>query len=342
MRAIRVLVVDDSAFVRKAVREMLEADAGIEVVGAARDGEDALVMAEELAPDVVACDLHMPRLDGIGFVRAQMARRPIPIVILSKEAADTALTVATLEAGAVEFVRKPTLHADDRLREVATDLIDRVRIAAGARVAHSRALPQTPAIKSSPAHRRADIVVLGVSTGGPQALSALLQRLPRCLPVPLVIVIHMPAGYIESLASRLDRQGTLPVEEARAGVPIQAGMAYVAPAGRHLTFRRSIDGSVIPHFSLAPLDAVHRPAVDELFRSAAVVYGARVLAVVMTGMGTDGAAGAGAVCAAGGTVLTESESTCVVYGMPRAVVERGFSSRAVPLAGMAEAILREL
>jgi two-component system chemotaxis response regulator CheB len=185
---------------------------------------------------------------------------------------------------------------------------------------------------------RADVVVLGISTGGPQALRQLVPRLPADFPVPLAIVLHMPVGYTEMYARKLDELSQLEVREAREGDVLRAGTALLAPAGRHLTFRRLPDGAVVAHLDSKPFDMPHRPSVDVLFQSAAEVYGRRVLGVVMTGMGSDGRAGAAWIKAQGGLVYTESEETCVVYGMPASVVEAGLSDRSVPLDQMARAI----
>jgi two-component system, chemotaxis family, protein-glutamate methylesterase/glutaminase len=186
-----------------------------------------------------------------------------------------------------------------------------------------------------------DIVVVGISTGGPQGLKAFIPRLPADFPVPVAIVLHMPVGYTEMYARKLDELSELHVAEAQEGDEIVAGRVYVAPAGRHLTFRR-VDGRVVAHLDLRPLDTPHRPAVDILFQSAADVYGGRTLGIVMTGMGSDGREGAAWIKARGGRILTEAEESCVVYGMPRSVVEAGLSDSSVTLENMADAILDRL
>ena len=184
-----------------------------------------------------------------------------------------------------------------------------------------------------------DIVVIGISTGGPQALKRLIPRLPAELPVPIAIVLHMPVGYTELYARKLTEQSALHVLEAQGGEVVAKGNVYFAPAGRHLSLRRSAAGDVVTHLDVRPLDTLYRPSVDSLFQSAADVFGARVLGIVMTGMGSDGREGAAWIKAKGGTVLTESEASCVVYGMPRSIVEAGLSDGAVPLEGMADAVL---
>ncbi len=337
---IRVLVVDDSAYVRKIVTQMLARSPFVEVVGTARDGRDALEQVEQLRPDVVTTDLIMPELDGVAFVREQMARAPVPIVIVSVAPESGELVLSALDAGAVDFVQKPTALASDRLLEMADDLIEKVKAAAES---HLRAVPAVPA----PALLRAtrgtvDIVVIGISTGGPQALKIVVPRFPAAMPVPVAVVLHMPVGYTELYARKLDELSPLNVVEAGHGVALRSGTVLVAPAGRHLSLKRNGNGRVVTHLDVKPLDAPYRPSVDVLFQSAADVYGARVLGVVMTGMGSDGRDGAAWIKAKGGTVFTEAEDTCVVYGMPRSVAEAGLSDRVVGLDRMADAILEHL
>ncbi|MGH9144664.1 MAG: chemotaxis-specific protein-glutamate methyltransferase CheB [Vicinamibacterales bacterium] len=334
----RVLIVDDSAYVRKVIRQMLSRSPFLEVVGAARDGREALELVEELEPDVVTCDLTMPQLDGVGFIKAQMAIRPLPIVVVSVASESGELVLSALDAGAVDFVQKPTALATDRVFEIADELIDTVKAAAAARPSVARAIPP-PAEISSATARSVDMVVIGISTGGPQALKMLIPRLPAQLSVPIAIVLHMPVGYTELYARKLNEQSALTVVESQGGEVVTKGMVYLAPAGRHLTLRRGPEGEVVTQLDVRPLDTLYRPSVDALFQSAAEVYGARVLGIVMTGMGSDGREGAAWIKAKGGTVLTESEASCVVYGMPRSIVEAGLSDGQVLLDRMADAVM---
>jgi len=340
---IRVLVVDDSAYIRKVVREMLSRSPSIEVIGTARDGEDALEQVERLHPDVVTCDLIMPGIDGVEFIQRQMSKRPLPIVIVSIAADSSDRVLSGLDAGAIDFVQKPTALATDKVFDVAEDLVAKVTAAAAAqlgRVRHEK--PQLPPATTPTFQNRYSVLVIGVSTGGPQGLKSVVPRLPADFPVPVVIVMHMPVGYTEAYAKRLDESSSLTVVEAREGDEVRPGVVLVAPAGRHLTFRRDGDGTVLTQLDMRPLDTVHRPSIDVLFQSAADVYGERVLAIVMTGMGADGRDGAAWIKARGGVVLTEAEETCVVYGMPRAVVESGLSDEAVPLDRLTTAILERV
>jgi two-component system, chemotaxis family, protein-glutamate methylesterase/glutaminase len=343
-RVLRVLVVDDSAYARKAVREMLVRSPFLEVVGAARSAQEALELVAELKPDVITCDLVMPEMDGADFVRAQMAIRPVPIVIISSVPRDEALMLGALEAGAVDFVRKPTALASDRLLEIGNELIAKVEAAAGAPVArlgaaHDAVGEPVAGPVGAPAF---DILVIGISTGGPQALRALIPQLPSDLPVPVVVVLHMPVGYTELYARKLDQVSGLTVLEAQDGTAVRPGRVLVAPGGWHLSLVRDGDGLVSTRLDMRHRDTSHRPSVNLLFETAAKVYGGRVLGVVMTGMGSDGCEGAAWIKAKGGTVITEAQETCVVYGMPRAVVEAGLSDGSYPLERMAQAIVERL
>jgi two-component system chemotaxis response regulator CheB len=346
MNLIRTVIVDDSAFVRKAVREMLLRSPQIEVVGFARNGEDALEVVAELNPDVVTCDLNMPELDGVGFVRKQMARKPVPILILTASPQDAELVLEALQAGAVDFVQKPTALASDDLLTVREELVQKVKNAAAAPL-QALLLPTTSEKIELPPEipaiaKKVDIVVLGISTGGPQALRYLVPQFRASFPVPLVMVLHIPVGYTALFAEKLCELSKLAVKEAYEGCPVVPRQALLAPAGHHLSFRRKASGQVVVQLSSKPSDKPHRPSVDVLFQSAAEVYRSRVLGVVMTGMGDDGKQGSAWIKAQGGTILTEAEKSCVIYGMPRSVVEAGLSDAAVPLESMAQEIYKRL
>ena len=338
---VRVLVVDDSAYVRKVVSEMLGRSPFIEVVGVARDGADALERAAALKPDVITCDLNMPVMDGVGFVRAQMAREPVPIVIISIAAGVGEQVLAALDAGAVDFVQKPTALATERLMEMADELVGKVTAAARAprkTIANiatgARNAPRRQGQLRHRRHRHFDRRSAGAQTAHPESA----RRLPCA---DRDGHAHAPWLYGDVCAPKLDEMSALHVVEADAGMLVEAGTVLLAPAGRHLTFRRT-GGEVRTHLDVLPLDTPHRPSVDALFHSAADVYDARVLGVVMTGMGSDGREGAGWIKVRGGCILTEAEDTCVVYGMPRAVVEAGLSDGAEPLDRMAQAIMERI
>jgi two-component system chemotaxis response regulator CheB len=343
----RVLIVDDSAYIRKVIKQMLMRSPFLEVVGAARDGLEALQLVEQLRPDVVTLDLMMPEMDGVAFLQEQMARRPLPVVVVSIANEASEQVLRALDAGAVDFVQKPTALATEKMFDIGAELVAKVKAAAQVPMARLPTLPTPPPDTApppiGPARRQNlyDLVAIGVSTGGPQALKQVIPLLPADFPLPLAIVMHMPVGYTELYARGLDELSPLQVVEAAEGSELRAGLVLIAPAGRHLSLRPQADGTAVAHLDAKPFDTIHRPSVDVLFQSAAELYRQRVLGIIMTGMGTDGQHGAGWIKAQGGTIWTEAEESCVVYGMPRAAVEAGLSDRQVPLGELAQA-LREV
>ena len=342
-RPVRVLVADDSALMRHQLRRLLEADDDIVVVDTARDGLDALLKTERLQPDVITMDVEMPRLSGLEAVRLLMERFPRPVVMLSSQtSAGAETTVRALALGAIDFVAKPLGLGDQGLSAIADELVGKVKRAASARV--RRPLPAArqnepgrprPAQRSGPAAEK--LLVIGASTGGPRALAELFAGLPDRLPCAIVVVQHLPAGFTRSLAERLDQCSAVSVAEAQAGDVLAPGRALLAPGDFHLrlTSRRI-------SLEQGPRQHGVRPSVDTTLEDAAEHFGPAVLAVILTGMGVDGTAGCHAVKARGGLVFSESESSCVVYGMPRAVVQAGLSDRVVPLDRLAPAIVRAI
>ncbi|MCP3099621.1 chemotaxis-specific protein-glutamate methyltransferase CheB [Myxococcus sp. K15C18031901] len=333
---IRVLVVDDSAFARKVLRQVLSHAEGLEVVGTARDGLDALEKLVELTPDVVTLDLVMPGLDGLGVLRALASMPSAPrVVVVSSAGEESELAVTALQTGAVELVHKPTALATDRLYELGEELVSKVRAAATA-VARPSAPPPSareaapPVVVSGPAR---NLVVVGTSTGGPQALTRLLSMLPPDFPAPMALALHIPAGYTEAVARRLDAQCALEVLEAEQGLELRPGRVVLARAGQHLKVERQGERT-LARLDRHPMRMPHHPSVDVLFESAAKAWGGATVGLVLTGMGDDGLAGARAIRDAGGTVLTESEDSCVVYGMPRVVDEAGLATATAPLDGL--------
>jgi len=341
MKRTRVLVVDDSAFARKVLRELLSREEDLEVVGTARDGLDALEKIAELAPDVVTLDLVMPELDGLGVLRALQGGVRPSVVVVSMSDADSELGVQALELGAVELVHKPTALATERLYELGGELISKVRVAAAAQPRLGAAPVPQPLEVHRAVQGSAPLVVIGTSTGGPRALTHLLSALPASFPSPVAVTLHISLGYTQAVAERLNGLCALEVLEAYDGLELHPGRVVLAHAGMHLKLLRSTHGFTCV-LDLAPLHSLHRPSVDVLFASAVEAAGGEVLGVVLTGMGADGTEGAQAIHDAGGRVLTEAESSCVVYGMPRAVVERGLSSGSHPLERMASGMQREV
>src|SRR5262249_10968817 len=260
--------IDDSAYVRKVVKQMLSRSPFIEVVGAARDGNEGLELAAQLDPDVVTCDLIMPGMDGVAFVREQMARKPRPIVIVSIANDSGEMALAALDAGAIDFVQKPTALATEKIFDVGDELVEKVKAAAAVSVKELNRAPKNDAepgqIGFTQGTRLVDIIVVGVSTGGPQALKQFIPQLPSDFRVPVAIVLHMPLGYTGMYARKLDQMSPLRVIEAQDGDPVAPGTVLIAPAGRHLSFTRTSDGGVMASLTSRPFDTPHRPSVDVL------------------------------------------------------------------------------
>lgn len=326
---IRVLVIDDSAFARKVIREVLSRDPQIEVIGIARDGLEALEKISELRPDVITLDLLMPDLDGLGVLKALPKDLATRTVVVSVSGSDSDLAIEALQCGAVELVTKPTPLPTDRLYDLSRDLVAKVKAAAVAKVRTVVELKRPVEHEASVAGS-VKLVVVGTSTGGPQALTQLFRVLPRGLPVPLAVALHIPAGYTAPLAARLTGLGQVPVQEASEGMELVAGQAVIAPGGMHLRIRKN-RGRFFANVSREPVKLLHHPSVDVLFESAAESAGHGALGLVLTGMGDDGLLGSRAIRKAGGRVVAESAASCVVYGMPRSVIEAGLANVEAPL-----------
>ena len=341
MSTVRVLVVDDSAFARKVVRESLLTSSHIEVIGTARDGIDALEKIAALSPDVVTLDLVMPNLDGLGVLAALTPEQRARVIVVSMADGESDIGVAALALGVFDLVHKPTALAVASLHGIAEELVTKVLLASTQ--PHGRVLPVAVEAQSLPALAATSerVVLIGTSTGGPQALGRLLKALPANFPAPIAIVLHIPAGYTGPLAQRMNDECAIEVREAEEGFVLRPGCAIIAQAGVHLRLVAS-GSEICVRLDPEPSDTVHRPAVNVLFESAALSLGKRALGVVLTGMGDDGLIGSRAIVAAGGQVLTEDEASCVVYGMPRVVTEAGLSSAEVSLVRMPAEIMSRL
>lgn len=337
-KPVRVLVVDDSALMRKMIPQLLQQDPDIEVVGTAMDGLFALKKMGELQPDVVTLDIDMPRMDGIETLRRIMAEFGTPTVMVSSlSKQDAELTFQALEIGAFDYVTKPQDAISVHIAEIGTELIAKVKAArenplARLRKVRTGILPKlrqkpAPSMPKTDAER---VLAIGISTGGPNALSELLPRIPRNFPAAILIVQHMPAGFTEMFASRLDSLSSVEVREAREGDQVQPGRVLIAPGNRHLKVKRMPRGAITV-LSDAPPVSGHRPSADVLFRSVAAEYGEQATGLIMTGMGYDGADGIGEIKARGGRTIAQEGSSCVVYGMPKSAIERGHISDVVPL-----------
>ncbi len=335
-----VLVVDDSAFMRKLISEMVASSGEFSVLATARNGIDALEKVHALSPDIVTLDIEMPQLDGIGALGYIMSEAPRPVVMLSGAATGDAsdLTIRALELGAVDFVRKPSgpISMDlDSVRDrllIALRAARRVNLRGVEVLARPRTPPSLPALEHSGGATR--VIAVAASTGGPRALAELVPSLPRPLGAAVLVVQHMPPGFTRSLAERLDAQSALEVREAARGDVVQHDRVYIAPGGYHMQVEM-VDGSpVVALDESQPLWGV-RPAADPLFHSVARIFGERAVGVVLTGMGRDGAAGLRAIHEAGGTGLAQDAATSTIHGMPRAAVAAGGADLVLPLREIA-------
>jgi two-component system chemotaxis response regulator CheB len=343
---VRVLVVDDSALMRKLISQILTRDSDIEVVGTAMDGAFGLKKIEDLKPDVVTLDLEMPRMDGMEMLRQITRRSRVPVIIVSALSTEGAMsTFKALAFGAFDFVAKPRDAASAHMDEIAQDLIAKIKAAAKSksRTMQPLVLPERlKAAKPALRGRRepTKIVAIGVSTGGPNALQYLLAKLPGDFAGSIIIVQHMPEGFTQMFANRLNESCAIDVKEAQSGDLLIAGRALVCPGNRHIKVRRMPLGGTVVLTDDQRVNG-HRPSVDVLFRSLAHEVGSRAVGVLMTGMGEDGAAGLGLIKNAGGMTIAQSEESCVVFGMPKAAIERGFAMRVVALDALASTLANQ-
>lgn len=329
---IRVLVVDDSALMRKLIPQMLTGDDSIEVVGTAMDGTFCLKKIEELKPGVVTLDLEMPGMNGIDTLKEIMRRHPVPVIVFSSFSTEGAtVTMKALGLGAFDFVPKPK-DATAHMAETARELIVKIKAAAECKLKPRMLSSVPPKPEKLPASSGAPskVVAIGVSTGGPQALEYVLSQLPADFPGTVTVVQHMPEGFTDMFARRLDEVCPLRVKEAQSGDVLQPGRVLICPGSRHMKVKRLPLGDVVV-LSDEPRVNGHRPSADVLLRSVAEEFRAQAIGVLMTGMGDDGAEGLGAIKKLGGMTLAQSEESCVVFGMPKAAIERGYAVRVVGL-----------
>src|SRR6478672_5482321 len=344
------MVVDDSVVVRKIVTDVLSADPDIEVVGTAVNGKIAVAKIEQLKPDLVTMDIEMPEMNGIEAVRAIRAtRNRVPIVMFSTlTERGASATLDALSAGANEYVTKPANvgSVSQSMESVREQLIPKIKaltrrpVSMGIPHAAAPPPPKPAAPRTGPGKKPA-VLVIGSSTGGPEALAKVLPQLPATLPVPVLLVQHMPPVFTRQFAQRLDRLCALRVVEASDGSPLVPGTVHLAPGDHHLVVRANARGH-LTGLNQGPPENFCRPAVDPLFRSAVAAYDGAVLGLVLTGMGSDGRNGAGEIRNAGGTVLVQDQATSVVWGMPGAISQAGFADEVLPLDRVPDAILRAL
>ena len=343
-KKISVLIVDDSAFIRKAMNRMLGSDPMIEVLGEACDGLEALEKIKGLKPDVVTLDVRMPDMDGLSALERIMQENPVPVLMVSSlTSKKNEVTLKALEMGAVDFIDKSSCHTAMDIQDIEDSLIQKIKVIAGVdlkKVVDSRHavkpalfIPVTSKIEGkdeNPSH----LVAIGTSTGGPMSLDMVLASIPGDYPGAILVVQHMPVGFTRSLAERMNRQCSMAVKEAEDGDIILPGNIYIAPGGYHLKIRYS-NYRYCAVLSKYPMDMPHCPSVDVMMKSIAEIWTGRILGIIMTGMGQDGAEGVRLIKEKGGTVLAQNEETCVVYGMPKAAYLTGCVDRMVPLDHLA-------
>ncbi|MFC3882553.1 chemotaxis response regulator protein-glutamate methylesterase [Bacillus songklensis] len=364
MKKINVLIVDDSAFMRKLIMDFLEEDDRIQVIGTARNGQDALKKIEELHPDVVTLDVEMPVMNGLETLKRIMKTNPIPVVMLSSTTYGGAYnTVLAMQYGAVDFIAKPSGAISLDLHKVKEQLVKKVVLASKAnlhafRMDESLSFSQTTSFLSDknssielypssdnrviPVKVAKSIVCIGTSTGGPKALQEVLTHLPKGLGAPILIVQHMPPGFTKSLASRLNSLSDLNVKEAEDGEIFQRDTAYIAPGGYHLTVRK-MGTALTAHLNESEPRKGHRPSVDVLFESISQLKDYKKIAVILTGMGADGTEGLKTLKSVGNTVaIAESEETSIVYGMPKSAIGTGLVDEVQPLTFISNTISQYL
>ena len=346
---IKVLIVDDSAFMRNALRNMLSTDPEISVIGTARDGVEAVEKTALLKPDVITMDVEMPRMDGIDALRLIMDKNPTPVIMVSSLTAEGAqVTLDALDYGAVDFIPKNLSELSINIVKIKEMLIDKVKHIARSSMARKlrRIEPTAHAARTSrvmPAlstgTRRISVVAIGTSTGGPRAVQEIIPHLPKDFPVPIVIVQHMPPNFTKPFAERLNDLSQITVKEAEEGEALKAGTALVAPGRGHMKVSRVRGIETVVNISENREEYIYRPSVDHLMQSMAEIFPGRALGVILTGMGNDGVKGMIAMKQTGCRIFAQNEETCVVYGMPRAVVEAGIADKVLPIEDMAGEII---
>lgn len=347
MSKIRVLVVDDSALMRKVITDMLSEDPEIEVIATARDGYDAIKKVHELKPDVVTLDIEMPKLDGLNTLGYIMSETPLPVIMLSsytREGADA--TLKALEYGAFDFVPKPSGPISLDIRKVKEELIAKIKAAYRADLSRLKFLlpkreRKLEKVEKVPSLKVNAVVAIASSTGGPRALQEVIPKLPSDIGASILVVQHMPKGFTKSLAERLDSLSQVEVKEARENDILREGLALVAPGDYHMVVKRGEDGAVVRLTQDPPLWGV-RPSADVTMSSVAELFKGRVVGVVLTGMGRDGANGLKKIKEYGGITIAEDKSTCVVFGMPKVAIEEGAVDIVAPLHEIADRILEAI
>ena len=345
---INVLIVDDSAFMRNTLSSMISSDPGLRVIGTARDGIEAVEKVSSLNPDVVTLDIEMPRMDGVEALKHIMAENPVPVLMVSSLTTEGAkATLDALEIGAVDFIPKNLSDLSVNIVKIREILVEKIKGIGKKRPArriikHSYKPLRMPKASQYTSQRRISIVTIGSSTGGPRALQNIITQFPEDFPVPILIAQHMPASFTGAFAERLNQLSKIKVKEAEDGEPLKKGTVFIAPGGGHMEVRRKRPAETCIAISEDVGEYIYRPSVDMLMLSIAQNFSAYVLGVILTGLGNDGEKGMGEIKNKGGKTIAESEETCVVYGMPKAVVNAGIADKIVPLDEIAGEIINSV
>ncbi|MGE5499499.1 MAG: protein-glutamate methylesterase/protein-glutamine glutaminase [Syntrophothermus sp.] len=351
LNKIKAVVIDDSAFMRKSISLMLESDPEIEIIGTARDGLEGFNLVKQVKPDIVTLDVEMPRMDGLTALKKIMTECPTSVIMVSSITTEGAeATLKALELGAVDFIPKELSYVSINIVKIKEELIKKVkeivrqkavqmrlrRIQGSAASGEHKTVPSS-AVKSLP-KLVCKAIALGISTGGPMSLQKVIPNLSKAINCPIFIVQHMPPKFTKSLADRLNGMSSLEVKEAEHNEVIRNGVIYIAPGGFHMTVRKASTGGNVIDISEKPDDTLHRPSVDVMMGSVVKLYGRQTLGIIMTGMGRDGAEAVKELKSAGGYSIAQDEESCVVYGMPKAIVDGGLADVVAPLDKIADVV----
>lgn len=356
---IKVLIVDDSAFMRNAISSMLSSDPEITIVGTAKDGLEAIDKVNQLKPDIVTMDVEMPRMDGLTALKNIMEKNPIPVIMVSSLTVEGAkVTLEALELGAVDFIPKNLSDLSINIVKIKELLIEKIKYIGEKGIPRKILKTQgkplqpktfeppkpiiTPPSSRSIGDRKVGIVAIGTSTGGPKALQSIIPNLPKDFPVPIIIAQHMPPNFTGPFADRLNQLSQIHVKEAQEGETIKAGTAYIAPGRGHMRLKRPKGLETVVNISENKEEYIYRPSVDAMMLSVAELFPGRALGVILTGMGNDGQKGLMALKKTGGRIFAQNEETCVVYGMPKAVVDVGIADKILSLEEIAGEIINSV
>ena len=349
---IRLLIVDDSPFMRRAISSLVGGEENIKVVGTAKDGQDAIRQIQDLKPDIATMDIEMPIMDGLTALKIIMEKFPLPVIMLSSLTEEGAKeTLDALDLGAADYIPKNLSNVSLNILKIKDDLISKIKAITakkyffkprvnGQEGEHLKTA-QFKEMGTAVKNNKIDIVAIGSSTGGPKALQDVIPRLPQNFPVPIILVQHMPKAFTGSFAERLSSISHIKVIEAAGGEIIKPGTAYLSPGDKHLSIVKEKSGDFIISLSNEPEDLINKPSVSVMMESVAKGYPGKALGVILTGMGSDGLLGMKKIKETGGKTIAQDEATCVVYGMPKAVVDAGIADMVLPIYKIGDEIIRE-